>query len=161
MDSPGRRSGSAMSLRKLGLVVAIFFFMMGTTVVVLYKYLNTKSSGGTEQKPEGAFGIPLRKESSRLRPNGGERMSILSMDAEHVRRLFDVLFEDINNAKEAYEDIMNLLEEYKVKRGISKKTKSFIDMLLSFLKSAPGTESEDIKILKSLANIVAKHYLKK
>ncbi|KAL7348349.1 hypothetical protein P7C65_01s1g00760 [Encephalitozoon intestinalis] len=160
MESSDRRSGSSMSLKKLGMIVVIFFFIMGAGLAFIYKYLGRKDPGAGEPKAEGMFKISMRRGGNSSSSSGG-RMSILSMDAKHVQRMFDVILEDINNAREAYSDILQLLKEYENNSQLSERTRKFIKMMLMFLETGAQKESEDLKIIRSVANIILKRLPRK
>lgn len=161
MDSPDERSGSSISLKKLGMIVAIFFFIMATGLTFIYKHLNNKDSRKPE--PQGRFGISLKRGGNEPTSSGNERISLLSMDAEHVKKLFDMFFEDIKDGKDAYLDILNFLREYENNSRLSPRTKTFIKKAISLLESVSGstTSSPDIEILMALVNVIAKRLPKK
>ncbi|AFN82414.1 hypothetical protein EROM_010700 [Encephalitozoon romaleae SJ-2008] len=163
MDSPDGRSGSSISLRKLGMIVAIFFFAMATGLMFIYRHLNNKDNRMSRPGPQGKFGVSLKRGGSESSPSGNERISLLSMDADHVKKLFNMFFEDIKNGREAYSDILRFLERHEKDPGLSSGTRGFIKTAISFLEgtSESKTGSSDIEVLMALVDVIAKRLPKK
>ncbi|KAG5858921.1 hypothetical protein KMI_10g16210 [Encephalitozoon hellem] len=163
MEPSDGRSGSTISLKKLGIIVAIFFFTMATGLILIYRHLNSKSDGGSVSGSQSRFGISLRREGKKSTSGGNERTSLLSMDVEHVRKLFNAILEDISDGKEAYMDIVNFLERHENSSGLSSRTKNFIKRAILLLKGISSTtdKSGDIEILMALVNVITKRLPKK
>lgn len=154
MESPDRRSESTMSLKRLVLIVMAFFVVMGVVAVMLNRHLSGRE-GATAPDPksqEFAVSMPWSEKET-------EKRSILDMDPEHVKKFFDVIFEEISKGKEAWEDIVNLMVEYRSRVG--RKTRAFIDAMLEFLESSGGPESKNIRVLKALYGLGIKYFFKK